>query len=143
MAVTAILRVSFQMMLVFLGTSDIVCQRQHFHYNFIPVGPPVNKDFCLFQMLFRSAVYAGSVLLAHINALFVQAIRVDDFKQMLHQIRDSGSLFIKNHLHAFCISIIRAVQGICFSIPAVNDKLFQISSVIVIFIRYVSLSDSD
>ena len=38
------------MMLMFLCTSDIIGQRQNFHYNFVFVLPPLNKIFCLIKM---------------------------------------------------------------------------------------------
>jgi len=63
MAVAAILRVSFQMMLMFFRTSDIIRQRQYFYYNLIPVFPMIDKGFCLFKMLLGSTVNTGSMLL--------------------------------------------------------------------------------
>ena len=63
MAVAAILRVSFQMMLMFFRTSDIIRQRQYFYCNLIAVFPMIDKGFCLFKMLLGSTVNTGSMLL--------------------------------------------------------------------------------
>ena len=38
-----------------------------------------------------------AILFSNINALFVQAVRVDDFKQMLHKLCNTGTFLIKDH----------------------------------------------
>ena len=50
MAVAAVFRVPLQMVLMLLCTPDVIRQRQHFHNDFIPVLPAVNKGSCFFQM---------------------------------------------------------------------------------------------
>ena len=83
MTVAAVFRVPLQMVLMLLCTPDVIRQRQHFHNDFIPVLPAVNKGSCFFQMSGICAVKPRAILFSNINALFVQAVRVDDFKQML------------------------------------------------------------
>ena len=48
MTVAAIFRVPLQMVLMLLCTPDVIRQRQHFHNDFIPVLPAVNKGSCFF-----------------------------------------------------------------------------------------------
>ena len=50
MAVTAVFRVPFQMVLMLLSAPDIICQRQHFQHDLVPVLPAVYKSSCFFQM---------------------------------------------------------------------------------------------
>lgn len=116
MTVAAVFRVPLQMVLMLLCTPDVIRQRQHFHNDFIPVLPAVNKGSCFFQMSGICAVKPRAILFSNINALFVQAVRVDDFKQMLHKLCNTGTFLIKDHFNALCVSIIRAVQRVCCSV---------------------------
>ena len=116
MTVVAVFRVPLQMVLMLLCTPDVIRQRQHFHNDFIPVLPAVNKGSCFFQMSGICAVKPRAILFSNINALFVQAVRVDDFKQMLHKLCNTGTFLIKDHFNALCVSIIRAVQRVCCSV---------------------------
>ena len=74
------------------------------------------RGSCFFQMSGICAVKPRAILFSNINALFVQAVRVDDFKQMLHKLCNTGTFLIKDHFNALCVSIIRAVQRVCCSV---------------------------
>lgn len=62
MTVAAIFRVPLQMVLMLLCTPDVIRQRQHFHNDFIPVLPAVNKGSCFFQMSGICAVKPRAIL---------------------------------------------------------------------------------
>lgn len=62
MTVAAVFRVPLQMVLMLLCTPDVIRQRQHFHNDFIPVLPAVNKGSCFFQMSGICAVKPRAIL---------------------------------------------------------------------------------
>lgn len=62
MTVAAVFRVPLQMVLMLLRTPDVIRQRQHFHNDFIPVLPAVNKGSCFFQMSGICAVKPRAIL---------------------------------------------------------------------------------
>ena len=74
MAVTAVFRVPFQMVLMLLSAPDIICQRQHFQHDLVPVLPAVYKSSCFFQMSGICTVQPCPVLFSNVHALFVQAV---------------------------------------------------------------------
>ena len=80
MAVTAVFRVPFQMVLMLLSAPDIICQRQHFQHDLVPVLPAVYKSSCFFQMSGICTVQPCPVLFSNVHALFVQAVGVYDEK---------------------------------------------------------------
>ena len=106
MAITAILGKAFQMVLMFLGTADMICQRQDLHNDLISVFPAGDKGFCFLEMLCGSAVQAGPVFLSDIDALLVETVRVDDLKQMCHEVGDRGEIFIKDDLYTFHVAVV-------------------------------------
>lgn len=68
-----------------LSAPDIICQRQHFQHDLVPVLPAVYKSSCFFQMSGICTIQSCPVLFSNVHALFVQAVGVDDLKQVCHQ----------------------------------------------------------
>jgi len=72
---------SLQPVLVFIGTSDVLGKRLHFHADSVPVFSLVDESCSFFQMERESAVDSGTVFFSHIFSLLIQAVGIDNFKK--------------------------------------------------------------
>ena len=65
---------AFQMVLMLLSAPDIICQRQHFQHDLVPVLPAVYKSSCFFQMSGICTVQPCPVTFSTSTPCFVQAV---------------------------------------------------------------------
>ena len=81
-------RVPLQMVLMLLCTPDVIRQRQHFHNDFIPVLPAVNKGSCFFQM-YQSTLNAF-MLFCKTDAIRFNQMERSRLKQFENHLRNKG-----------------------------------------------------
>lgn len=116
MTVAAIFRVPLQMVLMLICTPDVIRQRQHFHNDFIPVLPAVNKGSCFFQMSGICAVKPRAILFPTSTPCLFRL-----YGSMISNRCSISSVTLvhfssKTTFNALCVSIIRAVQRVCCSV---------------------------
>lgn len=92
--------------------SDVVRERHYLDRDSVRVASTVDKCACSFQMAWICTIDASPILFADVLALAIDAVRIDDFEQVFHQIVNRDDIRIKRRFDAFRIAVIVSVKRI-------------------------------
>ena len=108
---------------MFVRASDVVRERQYLDRDSVRIAPAIDKRARDFQMARIGTIDAGPIFLPDVLALTIDAVWVDDFKQVLHQILHRDDARIERRFDAFGVAVILSVKrirrpvrpsGLCF-----------------------------
>ena len=109
--VTRVVGAAAQAVLVFGGAFEVMGEGCDFEGDLSGVGAGRNAGAGCFEMRGVAAVDSGAVSFANIGALPVEAVGVDDFKEVFDAVRDLDLIGVEGDAHAFGIAVVGAVEG--------------------------------
>lgn len=110
--VAVIVRASREPVLMLVRAPDVVRERTHLDRDSVRVAATVDKRARGFQMARVCTIDAGPILFTDILALAIDAIRVDDFEQVVYQILHRDDARIERRFDAFGVTVIWSVKRI-------------------------------